>query len=247
MASIEYLTKRVEGKKAEIAKLEKKLARIEKAKASNWENNPYYYSESDLKWTTRDIEQAHTALADYEAKLQAEIEKAGSRDVQVIIDFLEEWKLKSRKFYDYSVPAYVKARAEYYAEDKAYCDWWNNGGRRASAEERKARRVALDKAKKQFTSEWAWIMPYVNRNKLDTAKLDKDLKREAERKYDFIIERTNAIVGQITDASNLYISDNGELNGFITGTKSTAKVQTVGAGGWNIQRYHFRTLIHEMK
>lgn len=45
MASIEYLTKRVEGKKAEIAKLQKKLGRIEKAQASNWENNPYYYHE----------------------------------------------------------------------------------------------------------------------------------------------------------------------------------------------------------
>ena len=45
MASIEFITQRIEGKKKEIAKLESKLSRIEKAKASNWENNPYYYGE----------------------------------------------------------------------------------------------------------------------------------------------------------------------------------------------------------
>ena len=58
MASVEYLTKRVEGKKKEIAKLESKLSRIEKAKATNWEVNPYYYHEDDLRWTLKDLETA---------------------------------------------------------------------------------------------------------------------------------------------------------------------------------------------
>ena len=48
MASIEFLTKRVEGKKAELKKLTAKMERIEKAQATNWEVNPYYYDE--LEW-----------------------------------------------------------------------------------------------------------------------------------------------------------------------------------------------------
>ena len=79
---------------------------------------------------------------------------------------------------------------------------------------------------------------------LDVNKLRKDLDQEAAQKYDNIIERTNKIVGQITDASNLSVGASGDLNGYIIGTNGTAKVTTIGAGGYNIQCYHFRTLIH---
>ena len=97
--------------------------------------------------------------------------------------------------------------------------------------------------------EYEWLNPYNGESTLEEAlkKLEKDLGKEWNRKYDFIIERTNAIVGTITDASNLKIGAKDDLNGYIIGTKGTAKVQTIGAGGYNIQCFHFRTLINEMK
>ena len=95
------------------------------------------------------------------------------------------------------------------------------------------------------TSENVVSTPFATNLRLD--KIDKDLTEEANRKYDFIIERTNEIVGQITDASALRIGDKGDLNGFIKGTRGTAKVETIGAGGYNIQRFHFRTLIKPVK
>ena len=73
-------------------------------------------------------------------------------------------------------------------------------------------------------------------------KLFMFIDAEAKSKYDSIIERTNRIVGQITDATNLHIGEKGDLNGYIYGTEGTAKVQTIGAGGYNIQCFHFRTL-----
>lgn len=241
MASIEFLTKRIEGKEKEIATLEKKIGRILKAKESNWENNPYYYNERDLTSAQRDLDDAKAGLEKYKELKAEEESKANSRNVKEILDFLENWKTTTRAFYLASLQDFLDARSEFYAEDKALCDKLNHSRDR---QERDVLRNEMRRLERAFQNDWGWIKPYITRNGLDLERLDKDLKAEAERKYDFIIERTIAITGEITDASNLYIAKDGmELNGFIIGKEGTAKVQTVGAGGWNIQRFHFRTLV----
>lgn len=95
--------------------------------------------------------------------------------------------------------------------------------------------------------EYEYLKPYIGEQNLEAAmqRLVKDLNEEANRKYDFIIERTNAITGEITDASGLSIGNKQDLNGFVVGARGTAKVQTIGAGGYNIQCFHFRTLINK--
>ncbi len=247
MATVEYLEKRVEGKEKEISKLEKKLERILKAQATNWEVNPYYYHERDIASTEKELARATESLNKYKADLETAQQKAESRNVKVIVDFLENWKAKTKEFYIESVEGYCQALKLWYKQDHEYCEWWNNGGCRATKEEKLEKRAENKMHKESFARRWSWMFPYMDRYTLDVEKLDKDLKTEADRKYDFIIERTNKIVGTITDASNLYIGMDAELNGYIIGDQGKAKVQTIGAGGWNIQRYHFRTLIHEMR
>lgn len=243
MATIEFIQKRIEGKEKEIAKLEKKLERIHKAEATNWEVNPYYYNENDIKWTTRDLEAAKQGLADYQKALAEAQEKAESRDVKVIIEFLERWQKRVKAHYIEALPKFLKAREKYWEEDKKYSEYW-----RLTGEERKAMREAHRRLGEEFKTAWGWMEQYVEyRDKLDVERLTKDLRIEADRKYDFIIERTNAIVGKITDAAGLTIGAKDDLNGFIIGDKGTAKVTTIGAGGYNIQCYHFRTLIREAK
>ena len=252
MASIEFLNKRITGKEKEVEKLQKKMDRIHKAEATNWEINPYYYNEYDLTRTQRDLDAAQKALDGYKADLAKETEKANSRNIKPILDFLEAWKEHVRKYYEDSFPRYLAARAEYYEADKAYCDWYNSLARRkAPVEEQKARRKKHDETRKAFYAAWIYIEQYVIRrggeDALDTDRIRKDLDREADVKYDDIIERTNRITGTITDASGLSIGGKGDLNGYIIGERGTAKVTTIGAGGYNIQCYHFRTLIHEEK
>lgn len=248
MASIEFIQKRIAGKEKELEKLEKKLERIRKAEESGWKDNPYYYNARDLKWCLRDIEDARKALDDYKAKLTSETEKAGSRDVKAIIDFLNCWKRRCMKYYAEAFEKYLVALDEYFRKDKEYCDWHNNGGWRDP--KYKEITKAHSELRRDFTAKWHFIESYVYRQNdkmiLDTEKIKKDLDHEADRKYDFIIERTNAIVGTITDANNLEIGEKGDLNGYIVGTRGKAKVQTIGAGGYNIQCFHFRTLINPM-
>lgn len=253
MATMEFIQKRISGKEKEIARLSKKLARIRKAEAGGWgQDNPYFYSESDLRWCLKDLEAAKEALARYQAEFQTATEKAASRNVMVILEFLEGWKARSRKFYADSFDRYVKAKAEYREKDGAYTKWLNSESCNDPDHQRKVQDFRA--YKEQFKATWAFLAPYITRQAnpethrceefLAMDKLMKDLDEEANRKYDFIILRTNAIVGEITNASGLSVGAKGDLNGYIIGKKGRAKVQTIGAGGYNIQCFHFRTLIN---
>ena len=256
MASIEFLTKRVEGKKAELKKLTAKMERIEKAQATNWEVNPYYYHESDLRSTAKQIAQAEQALADYTAKLEAEQEKANNRNVKAIIEFLENWKQSMREFFAGEFAEYPAAYEQHHKDIDKLHEAMQEERRTNGAYNWKEWREAEHKIHAQFSERWGHMFAYVDSIhdwktgtytfKFDTAKFEQEIKREAERKYDDIILRTQAVVGEITDASALKVGYKGNLDGIIIGTKGKAKVQTIGAGGYNIQCFHFRTLIHEL-
>lgn len=271
MASVEFLQRRVDSKKAEIEKLQRKLERIRKAEASGWEDNPYSYDAYDLKWTIKDLEVAKAALEGYEFKLAEEIEKADSRNVAVILQFLETWKRKCREYYEegirryfvdreelrkltiqytdasFGTEEYKQAREDLVAAEDELRRKTNGYYERVSYENKFGRTCYT--SRKVREGEYERYKPYVQCINLETAleRLEKDIAEESNRKYDFIIDRTNRIVGQITDASNLSISDNGELNGIVIGTRGKAHVKTVGAGGYNIQCFHFRTYIKECK
>lgn len=270
MATVEFLMKRVEGKEKEIDKLQKKLERIKKAESTGWEVNPYYYSENDKRWAIRDLEVAKASLEKYKADLVVAKEKEESRNVPAILEFLENWKARVAEFYEEGLKAYYKEKETVYEMYMASNDYSK------TYEERKVLKEKYEEASKTFRAkcygtyekqeytrygrifhtevkvkdgEYEYLKPYSDAKNIEfaMAKLNKDLEDEAKRKYDFIIERTNAIVGKITDASALKVGAKGDLNGYIKGENGKAKVQTIGAGGYNIQCYHFRTLIHEAR
>ncbi len=79
------------------------------------------------------------------------------------------------------------------------------------------------------------------------AYLEKALEAEKKAKIIDLVNRIEKVVGRIVDAENLHIGYKGDLEGVIFGEQGKAKINTIGAGGYNIQCFHFRTLIHEIK
>lgn len=57
-----------------------------------------------------------------------------------------------------------------------------------------------------------------------------------------LYQRIKNKTGEITDWSNIHDSK-GHLNGFVIGDKGTAEVESIIAGGYNIQRLHIRVLV----
>lgn len=65
------------------------------------------------------------------------------------------------------------------------------------------------------------------------------------KRLDFYV-RCSAVVGVITDASNIYVGNDGTLNGIVIGELGKGRVETITAGGYNIQILHYRVLVHKI-
>lgn len=74
----------------------------------------------------------------------------------------------------------------------------------------------------------------------------KSNNRDAELFIVDLYNRVKAITGEVTNWGNIYYGGKA-LNGWVEGENGKARVETIGAGGYNIQRYHLRVLVHEVK
>lgn len=248
MASIEFIQKRITGKEKELDKLTKKLERIRKAEAFNWDDghNPYCYNERDLKWCLRDIEEAQKALDDYKAQLATETDKANSRNVPAITEFLDTWKARCTEWYARRYEAWKEAKGAYrkWLEECNYYKYVNNYRWKCDNKDLwKEYQKEYNSKAQDFRMTWNQIEKLAGADCGYEKAVEKMLDDEYRSKYDWLLEQVTDITGEITDAKALRVAETGELNGFITGKRGTAKVNTFGAGGWNIQCFHFRTKV----
>jgi hypothetical protein len=254
-----------------IAKLEKESGRtvdINNLDAYKWDENnksyPYYWEAcdvagklDDIKGAKKKLAEAERILAGHQEKLDKEVEKdnfINDNIPQVIKDFLEQWKEMVIEWYKRRYVAYLEYADKLEKQAKqAEIDLGIEKYRRPTREQDKQlKEMGLDyrsiQAKKaQFAGAVVLHMTTLRKEEERNAWLEAKIEEEKRAKMVDLINRVNAVVGTITDATGLEISEKGNLDGIIKGTKANAKVETIGAGGWNIQVFHYRTLVHEIK
>lgn len=94
---------------------------------------------------------------------------------------------------------------------------------------------------------------------VDDLEASGDLKSwqasDKRSRVDFIVEmqkldiltRAWSKVGRVTKLVMAHIGSDGSFNGFIEGEKGNVRIETILAGGYNIQRLHYRVLVKEIQ
>ena len=86
---------------------------------------------------------------------------------------------------------------------------------------------------------------YDYNQKRGTQFLDNLLDKEVKLKKVQFIARIEKKSGEINEI-NLNIGVDGSINGIVVGNKATVDVYSIMAGGYNIQKAHYRVLVKEV-
>ena len=219
------------------------------------------YDLDDLRSALRDMDDYVATLNKYKNALvaaEAKENKLSEERVKIIWEFLLQWKAKAADY----IRDNTKFIKLYYDADKEHCEMWNNSRKYIEEMGREEFKARLKEIEDEVQHYKACVHPMASqvysyhKDSINEELLDKLLTEEAEAKYLDMIERVTDITGEITDASNLEISPQGDIDGIITGKDGVAKIQTIGAGGYNTGRivntrrgqiFHFRVLVRRIK
>jgi hypothetical protein len=239
---IEKATQKIEKKENTITKktaqIEKKYKALEKLgvkdptehdreefrNAENWHDIFWTYADienlkADIIRGGKEIEETKATLAKYEAQLAGEIEKES-----IFLKEIPEVMIRLQNELVETWDAWDKARKERIR--KAYDE------------------LGYSKFIKEYT-----YRDYEFMN-MDLEKIHSDNERDARALILDLYYRVKDVTGEVTDWSGIKatIGTGGftVLNGVVIGKAGRAKVESILAGGYNIQRLHVRVLVHEI-
>lgn len=259
--TIERHEKQLHKKQDALAKRGVDISNMESFKYADGRGSEFYSDICDIEWKQSDIKGATSKLNDaikimnnWKVKLDAELEKERfieGNAPQVIKDFLESWKELA---FEWHVQRLISYRAyskqlDAEVEQARIAVGITNSHMPSKTQRAELEKMGLDYqsvASKKASYAGAVVLKMVTM--LETERLEwleKILEEDKKSKMIDLINRINSVVGTITDATNLDIKG-GNLNGIIIGEKGKAKVETIGAGGYNIQCFHYRTLVNKL-
>lgn len=227
---IETLEERIKNAKAKIEKkgntIVKKTALIAKKEnkiAKETDENEIRWTEGEIRWLKDDIRRLENEIAETKASLEKyEKQLAGELERESILI--------------YEVPECMKKmQAELVKE-------WDEYDKRRRERIREAyRTMTYEEFHKRYSySDYMW-----------TYSTDEQIHKSNEYDARLLIlnlyNRIKDITGEVTDWSDIRCemgNVGAVLTGFVIGKEGRAEVETILAGGYNIQRLHVRTLVH---
>lgn len=225
-----------------------------------WAMCDYHTTQEDIKNINNKIKELSEHLTFWRQKKQAEDKKADVPMIPAVEEFLGNWRKSAEQYYRAEVinlrnwkAKHKKYRAEQLAElVSIYGEHEVRYAGRKTPElkaEMKKRCVDCEYMnnyiRNHFTQEVVRYEMFSGKEFDDY--LCKDLDTEAIRKRIDLYERCSAVVGVITDATGLHSGDNGSINGVVVGEDGKAFVETILAGGYDIQVIHYRVLVKPLK
>jgi len=240
----------------------------ERDENGNWldENYHYNFKISELFDNLYKLYEVERVAKNWEIKLQKELNKDNIEKIPIIWDFLTEWEEKSIEWYHKNSELYFELNkkedlelddylhSEKYIKDCMNLPYTSITRNQYYAKENWKRNYY--KYIDNFTKQIVRIKHEYNEldNKyypvsytVNEEVLKKAVDKEKKEKYFDLVERVTKYIGEINDAKHLSVSPQGELNGFISGKNGKVRIETISAGGYNIQRFHYRVLIHRVK
>lgn len=236
MTSIE-LKERLEKAQATVEKkaatIERHRARAEKLlaeiKAKGLEVDRYKYRGTEDYWL----------ICDYENKLD-DIENAGKK-LEEAKQIAQNWEKKleaqieREKLIENEIPEAMKAARADLVESWVSFDI-------------RSREAMIALKKKLDYTEFRKKYTYIEEQ--DLTHTDDEFRKIEEREADYwllnLYNRVKEITGEVTDCSGLRWGGKC-LDGIVKGKEGIAVVNTIEAGGYNIQRWHLRVLVKAYK
>ena len=210
---------------------EKKLAIIIK---NGWDQNDRWCMKD-----TEDYNESYWLICEYQDKLEAI--KSSEKKLKEAQKIVENWKIKLL-MRNQVISTISNEMPEIFNQlkDDLANEWTNH--------DIKIRETMIKNKSILDYKEFRNLYNYNQERVL--MKSDEDFKNiNLKMAEEFIIDlynRVKIITGEVTDWSHIRYSGKA-LNGFITGKDGKAEVETIIAGGYNIQKMHYRVLVKKLK
>lgn len=213
------------------AQLEKKIKAAEKLGCNTETDTPRTYAghgNDDKYWAMCDVESKREEIKDSKKKL-VELQQIAANWQEKL-----DKQLKIEATYEFEMPAIFQQCKEDLAKD-----WTETDIRRREIMKKKRRELPWKEFRKAYS--YNQEQEY---GKTDEGFMRINL-RDAELFIIDLYNRVKAITGEVTDWKNIHYGGKA-LNGYVVGKDGTAKVETILAGGYNIQRLHMRVLVNKL-